>query len=68
MTSRSPWPPRSRREILALICIALLVWLAVMMVVAGVSGWSGPTLGGLGIGGAAFILSAGGVVALRFRR
>jgi predicted membrane channel-forming protein YqfA (hemolysin III family) len=68
VTRRSPWHPRNRREVLALLCLVLLVWLMVVLTVAGLAPWPAAGLAAFGIGGAALILAAGGFWAWRFRR
>jgi hypothetical protein len=68
VTRRSPCRPRNRREVLALVCLAQLVWLMVVLTAAGLAPWSAARLAALGLGGAALILAAGGFWAWRFPR
>lgn len=68
MSPPSPWPPRNRREALALLCLALLAWLLVVLTVAGLWHWSDANLAVGGVAGAAAILAVGGLWARRFRR
>jgi len=68
VSPQSPWPPRNRREALALLSVALLAWLLVVLAVAGLSQWSDANLAVGGVAGAAAILAVGGLWARRFRR